>query len=275
MSSRSTATTLTGILRLTGIKRSFTTVQNDAQAANAERAEATMKRFWKDVGIERRGDFYAITLDRRPLKTPSGNQLLLPQNKTLVTALIAAEWDHQKKMIKPHALPMTSLAARAIDAFTDGRTRAEIQSSLLKYLDTDTICFYQDHPSPLVTLQAKHWDPLHDWIQQSFGVQIRKTDSILFHSQPEETKRLLAEVLDNLNQWEIAAMERATHTTKSFIIALALVMRRIDPEEASLAAQVEVNSQIERWGEVEDTHDVDYHGVRQQLSSAACLVSTL
>lgn len=47
-------------------------------------------------------------------------------------------------------------------------------------------------------------------------------------------------------------MERATYTTKSFIIALALVQRQLTVDQAAEAAQVEVNSQIERWGEVED-----------------------
>ena len=47
-------------------------------------------------------------------------------------------------------------------------------------------------------------------------------------------------------------MERATYVTKSFLIALALVRGRIDVEQAAQAAHVEVNSQIERWGEVED-----------------------
>lgn len=48
-------------------------------------------------------------------------------------------------------------------------------------------------------------------------------------------------------------MERAVYASKSFIIALALVLRRIDVEQAAQAAHVEVNSQIERWGEVEDS----------------------
>jgi len=47
-------------------------------------------------------------------------------------------------------------------------------------------------------------------------------------------------------------MERVTDVTKSFIIALALVKRHLTVEEAAQAAQVEVSSQIERWGEVED-----------------------
>jgi len=48
-------------------------------------------------------------------------------------------------------------------------------------------------------------------------------------------------------------MERVTHSTKSFIIALGLVKGHLGVEEAALATQVEVLSQIERWGEVEDS----------------------
>ena len=48
-------------------------------------------------------------------------------------------------------------------------------------------------------------------------------------------------------------MERATYATKSFIIGLALVSKHLTVEQASLAATVEVCSQIERWGEVEDS----------------------
>lgn len=48
-------------------------------------------------------------------------------------------------------------------------------------------------------------------------------------------------------------MERATYASKSLIIALALVTHHLTVEQASLAALVEVNSQIERWGEVEDS----------------------
>lgn len=50
----------------------------------------------------------------------------------------------------------------------------------------------------------------------------------------------------------ITALERAVYTSKSYIIALALVQRHITVDQAALAAHVEVNSQIEKWGEVED-----------------------
>jgi ATP synthase mitochondrial F1 complex assembly factor 2 len=76
-------------------------------------AEATQKRFWKEVGIEKRGDSLTVILDKRALKTPAGQTLLLPLNKTLSAALIAAEWDHQEILLKPHALPMVKIQSLA------------------------------------------------------------------------------------------------------------------------------------------------------------------
>ena len=69
-------------------------------------AEATLKRFWKNVDIEKRDGGYAVTLDKRPLKTPSGKRLIIPPEKRLVAALIASEWENQQTLLKPHALPM-------------------------------------------------------------------------------------------------------------------------------------------------------------------------
>ncbi|KAF9050683.1 ATP12-domain-containing protein, partial [Hymenopellis radicata] len=228
------------------------------------RAEATLKRFWKTVGIESRDGNLAVTLDKRALKTPEGHTLLLPSHKRLLATLVAAEWEHQETVIKHHALPVTSIVCRAIDAFDDTQTREEVCQALLEYLDTDTICFHEDYPDQLVALQTKHWDPILKWAKETFNVEIKLFDSILSNSHPNETKQKMLDVLRQMNKWELAAMERATYT-------LALVKEFITVEEASNASRVEVSSQIERWGEVEDTHDVDHFDIRRQLGSVSAL----
>jgi len=68
-----------------------------------------MKRFWKTVGVEKQGDAFTVTLDKRPLKTPTGNTLLLPQSKALLATLIAHEWETQETLLKPHALPVVCI----------------------------------------------------------------------------------------------------------------------------------------------------------------------
>lgn len=237
------------------------------------RAGTTGKRFWKTVATEDKGDFILVTLDKRPLKTPDGKVLAIPKSKSLLVALIAHEWNNQTTIIKPFALPMTSLAARAIDNLAEESSKSNAIEALMKFLDTDSICFFTDSPAALVELQEQYWIPLLNWARTEFNADIRQFDSLFTSSQPEETKKIFRDVLLDMDPWQLAAMERALYASKSFIIALALVRGKISVEQAAQAAHVEVQSQIQKWGEVEDTHDVDYQEIRRQLSSAACLLS--
>lgn len=44
-------------------------------------------------------------------------------------------------------------------------------AALLKYLDTDTICFQEERPRALVRLQEERWDPILTWTREHFGVE--------------------------------------------------------------------------------------------------------
>ncbi|KAF7968560.1 hypothetical protein HWV62_30095 [Athelia sp. TMB] len=186
------------------------------------RAEATLKRFWKNVAVDRRPDGVAVKLDQRTLRTPGGKPLVLPKSKAMLATLIAHEWDVQERTMKHHSLPMTSLASRAIDDLGEGATRDQVRAALLEYLDTDTIwyvsreypsrstllltgpSFFQDEPPPLVVLQDRHWEPLLDWARSTFDVEINKFESLLYNSQPEATKTKFDQLLQSLDAWEMA-----------------------------------------------------------------------
>lgn len=254
----------------------------DGPAVTAtNRAQFTAKRFWKTVDVEEKPDGLVVTLDKRPLKTPAGKTLTLPKSKRLLAALIAHEWDNQDSLIKPFALPMTSLAARAIDSFHNEEERQKEREALIRFLDTDTICFISekpahptatDNPKSLLELQEKHWAPLLEWARKEFNTDVRQFESVMITSQPKETKDAIRRVFNSLDPWQFAALERAVYSARSVIIALALIRGHLSVENAAKAAQVEVMSQIQNWGEVEDTHDVDYQEMRRQLGSAASLL---
>lgn len=236
-------------------------------------AEKTLQRFWKNVNVKSTEEGHLVTLDNRPLKTPAGMKLVIPIERKILASLIASEWDLQDKALKAHSLPLTSLASRAIDTFASTEPAEEI-SGLLKYLDTDAVCYYADHPESLVELQHQHWDPIIAWIKKTYDVKIDTTTSIGGIKQPEATREKLGNVIQSwtkspLGAIKLAAFERAVMFTKSFLLSLAFVEGHLTVEEASEAARVEVLDQISRWGEVEDTHDVDYQDIRKQLGSVA------
>ncbi|KAH7107411.1 ATP12-domain-containing protein [Auriculariales sp. MPI-PUGE-AT-0066] len=242
-------------------------------SGDAKRAEVTLKRFWKAANLDERPNAFCVTLDKRPLKTAGGRLLEIPKTKRMLATLIAFEWDNQERLIKPYALPLTSLASRVIDDLHQDLARAEVEQALLRYLDTDSICFPEEAPEALVNLQARHWQPIIDWAQKEFNIEIFSFTGIFGSGQPPASKAKLEEVLSKLDAWELSGLERAVYASKSLLIGLALIHGRLSPEQAAQAAHVEVSSQIQRWGEVEDSHDVDYHDIRRQLGSVACLLA--
>ncbi|WFD36753.1 ATP synthase mitochondrial F1 complex assembly factor 2 [Malassezia cuniculi] len=252
----------------------------DGEAPQTTRAEKTLSRFWKNVSLAYepesadRTDAFVVQLDRRSLRTPGGNILRVPSNRPLLACLVAQEWDEQSQVVKPHSLPMTSLAARAIDGLSEKRSRADVESLLMRYFQTDAVCYQENEPELLVQLQKERWDPLIAWVQETFGIPIARIEGLFGSGQAKEAHERLAQELSSLDAFDLAGFERAVTTSKSFIIALALLRRHIDAEQAALAAEVEVASQVHAWGAVEDSHDVDHAELRRQLASVACAQNT-
>ena len=75
-------------------------------------------------------------------------------------------------------------------------------------------------------------------------------DSLFNTRQPQETEDRLRKVIEAYDVFQLAAFERAVLTSKSFVLSLALVEGRLSVEEAVQCAHVEVQSQIDRWGQV-------------------------
>jgi chaperone required for assembly of F1-ATPase len=77
-----------------------------------------MKRLYTTAETRPVGSGWGVALDGTPLRTPAENGLVLPSEA--LSAAIAAEWDAQREEIRPATMPLTRLAATAID-----RTREE------------------------------------------------------------------------------------------------------------------------------------------------------
>lgn len=104
-----------------------------------------------------------------------------------------------------------------------------------------------------MALQNQHWSPLIDWVNETYDLSIEPYKELFGTKQPQQVADKLAAVIATYDSWKLAAFEKAVHTSKSFIIALALVEGRLSVEDAAQASHVEVQSQIDRWGEVEDS----------------------
>jgi ATP synthase F1 complex assembly factor 2 len=283
---------------------------------------------------------YIIYLDTRPvLHVGTRLPLRIPASKPNLATAIALEWDNldsTQQALRAHFIPLTSIVARAIDISAQDTStresstttttteisnlRSEIITSLLRYLDTDTLLCWapptsSDHPEKnlpsLRDLQIRIAKPIIAYLTQYIwpGVDLvpilDDAGCILPVPQPEETRAVIRGWLAGLPAWELAGLERAVLAGKSLCVGVRLVVewsevlrgrvegeregegdeerdgdrgkkngsrQRFGIEQAAEACSSEVRWQTGRWGEVEDTHDVEKEDLRRQFGSVVLLV---
>lgn len=230
-----------------------------------------MKRFYKKVAASPVEDKnYEVHLDGRPVRTPMRHALQLP-GAGLARA-VADEWDAQGEEIDVETMPMTRIAATAIDRVRHDRDVYTDQ--VAAYAETDLLCYRAPSPSGLVVLQSKAWQPLLDWSRETYGAALRATEGLSPIEQDRDALDRLRKALDDHDEFELAAVSVATAASGSLVLALALAQQRIDAREAYEASQLDESYQNQTWGvdpEAQQRRDV----LRADLEASAAFLALL
>lgn len=203
------------------------------------------RRFYKDVSVT---DDLGIALDGRPVRTPLKAPLRLP-TRALAQA-VAAEWAGQGETLDPSSMLFTRLANTAIDRV--GPERARIADEVMKFANSDLVCYRAEAPEALALRHAVHWDPVVDWARTELDAPFTVTAGIIHVDQPEAALKAHAAAVAGLTDFELAAFYTVMTLTGSALIATMLARCAIDPETAWAAAHVDEDFQIEHWGEDEE-----------------------
>jgi chaperone required for assembly of F1-ATPase len=204
-----------------------------------------MKRVYTSVDSRRADDGWGIALDGRPLRTPAKRELTVPGEA--LAAAIAAEWDAQESDIRPETMPLTRLAATAIDRTAE--KRADIVAEIANYAVTDLLCYRAERPPALAARQEAVWQPLLDWAAGRYDAGLAVTAGIVPTAQSPASLKAYAAAVAALDHFRLTALQAATAASGSLILALALHEKRLDAEAAFAASQLDETFQIEAWGE--------------------------
>jgi chaperone required for assembly of F1-ATPase len=201
------------------------------------------KRFYASAGVVESPSGFAITLDDKPIRTPSGRQVVAPVRQ--IAEAIAAEWDAQQEIIDPVTMPLTRFANSVVDAVTD-RVDA-VTDDVAKYLGSDLLFYRASHPEALVARQAEHWDPLLFWAADALGAHFILAEGIVHVRQPDSAIQAARAALPD-DPWSIAALHVITTLTGSALLALALLRGVLDSDQIWAAAHVDEDWNVEKWG---------------------------
>ena len=201
------------------------------------------KRFYAEAGVAEVADGFAVTLDGKPIRTPSGRQVVAPSRE--IADAIAAEWQAQQELIDPSTMPMTRFANSVITAVVD-RVEA-VTDDIAKYFQSDLLFYRAGHPEALVAREAAHWDPLLFWAADTLGAHFILAEGIVHVRQPEAAVAAARAALPD-DPWSIAALHVITTLTGSALLALAFLRGVLDQDQVWAAAHVDEDWNGEKWG---------------------------
>ena len=203
-----------------------------------------MKRFWKDVAVEREDGGWTVRLDRRAVRTPARNGLIVP-TEALAEA-IAREWQEVGGDIDPRTMPLTGLANAAIDRVAPDRQA--FAAGLARYAEADLTCYRAEEPRALAAQQEERWDALLAWARRRFDVDFATTCGIVHVAQPDATVERLGHAVGALDAFHLAGLSPLVTIGGSLVAGLAVLEEAVTPEEGWEAVSIDERWQLEQWG---------------------------
>lgn len=216
---------------------------NPMQAAQRAARAVQRKRFYKGAGVGEGEGGFTVTLDGKPIKTPSGRTVIVPVRSLAET--IAAEWNAQGDIIDPLTMPATRFANSVVQGVSDNAQA--VADDVAKYFGSDLLFYRAGHPEGLVAREAEHWDPILFWAAETLGAHFMLAEGIMHVRQPDQAIAAARSALPD-DPWAVAALHVITTVTGSAMLALALFHRVVEPDQAWAAAHVDEDWNAEQWG---------------------------
>lgn len=204
-----------------------------------------MKRFYEKVDVAKAADDgWQVTLDGRGLKTVKGTAQIVP-TKALAMAL-SHEWAEQSEDIDTSRFVHRDQTDFAIDLVA--HSPEEAIDEIIKYAETDTLCYRADPEEPLFERQRSVWEPLVVRVEQTHSVKFTRVSGIVHRTQPPETIAKLRDFLRSKDHFTLAGMQTMASLAASLCVPILTLEPGAEPVGLWRAASLEEEWQSDLWG---------------------------
>ncbi len=209
-----------------------------------------MKRVYKLASHTKTEDGFSIQLDGKSVKTPLGQPLAAP-NRALADEIVR-EWAAQGDDVLPDSMPMTQMLITAIDRM---RERAVLTKSLLKFLDTDLLCYRVKEPQELAKRQKETWGRWLTWFDEHFESPLEVTYGLDALVQDSDTHKQIWNYIEALDEYYFTVLQIVTSLSGSIVLGLAFLEHEANEQDVFNAAELEEIYHAEIAGEAEHGSD--------------------
>jgi chaperone required for assembly of F1-ATPase len=230
-----------------------------------------MKKFWKTVEVsELTTNSYQILLDKKILKTPMQNDLIFTNYR--ISYETSLEWDINSEVLDTDEMIFFGIFSTAIDRIVNDRFL--YINEIMKFVDTDLICYKADKPDELVELQNKHWDPILLIIKNYIDEEIKVFTGIMPGKQNIQVHNKIKKLIHNFSNIELSILHRLTNIIGSIFISLCVIKGDILKKNICQLCFLDELWQAENWG-VEEEAAKKRDKVFKELKKIITLVNCL
>lgn len=230
-----------------------------------------MKKFWKTVEVsELTTNSYQILLDKKILKTPMQNDLIFTDYR--ISYETSLEWDINSDKLDTDEMVFFGIFSTAIDRIVNDRVL--YINEIMKFVDTDLICYKADKPDELVKLQNKHWDPILLIIKNYIGEEIQFFTGIMPRTQNIQVHNKIKKLIQNFSNIELSILHRLTNIIGSIFISLCVIKEDILKKHICQLCFLDELWQAENWG-IEEESAKKRDKVSKELKKIITLVNYL
>lgn len=204
-----------------------------------------MNRFYENVSMKSVPGGYGVFLDGKPIKTPSKMDFKVESSD--LCELVCAEWEEQEDKIDPNSMPLTQLVNTKIEKVS--KDRAAMETQVLKYINSDLLCYRADTPEELVARQNRIWAPHLSWFSQTYGHDFKTTDGLAALKQDQALCSAIENEVKALDDDRFTLMQMITPASGSVVLALAFVKGAITADDIMAAAFLEEDYKFDLYNE--------------------------
>ena len=129
--------------------------------------------------------------------------------------------------------------------------RKKYIEEVMKYINTDLICYWENKPEDLYTLQTDNWSKQLKKLEKEKLI-FDYTINILPIKQRHTSIQLLKNKLNKLDNIILACLLIVTKTTSSLLLSYLFITNRINPKDLFKNTYLHEIWQSKKWGIVEE-----------------------
>ena len=191
---------------------------------------------------------YSLFINGKEVLTPNKNNFNF-ENKEIVL-LIDDEIKSQKQLNLNKSI-YYKLFSLVKDELRFNKLK--FVNSLMRYAETDLICYWESEPKDLYLLQVHNWKNIFDLLKHE-KLNFKFTTQILPIKQNQKTLDLLREKISNLSNLELGSLMIVTEISGSILLSFLFIKNKINSNGLFENCYLHHEWQSKRWGIVNEEH---------------------